>query len=279
MRKILPQSLVLSLVAAFLCTGLASTIAQAHHCKGAHAGDSGCDGGGGGGGGDAVAVTVTLDDIAGDTLVSDGAAYIDGADKITAEIVDIGFRMTPENKSTRTATIDFGPLVDCTSGTADSSGDCITDALFAVPITCPIDAGNRIDGSCKGARTINLFFRDVFLDATTVVHILSMPADGQQYPGQHFDPELFLISPASKKNGWALIFKPNPGLTACQHLAENLGITAFDDGDGVTDSWVISTETVDGPSKIACLAKNDPGKRTFEGYVTMQFGLTIERQF
>lgn len=252
--------------------------ALAHHCKGQHANDPGCSGGDSGGNGTGnTLVQVTLADLGADTLVSDGGGpYIDGVEYITAEITDLRFHVLPENKSPRTITIDFGTLVDCGAGALD----CITDAVSGDPITCPIVADNRVDSTlCKGPRKIWLNFRDVFVDQTTIVTLRSMPADGVQYPGQDSHHEVQLMSAKNEKNGWGLIFKENPGLTACGHVAENLGITAFNatnDG-GVPESWEISTDTVDGPTKIACLAKASANSVTFEGYVEMQFSYVIER--
>jgi hypothetical protein len=83
MRKILLQALVQSFVAAFLCTGLASTTAQAHHCKGAHANDPGCDGGGGGGSTSEVLYQV---DVADDTgFASTAPVYNPSCDAFTQE--------------------------------------------------------------------------------------------------------------------------------------------------------------------------------------------------
>lgn len=270
----------LMIIAAGLALAGLPNQAEAHHCKGQHKNDLGCpdSGDGGGGASDTISVMVTIDDIAGDHLLSDGGPYVDGVDKITAQIDDRGFRMTPENKSSRTSTIDFGALVDCSSGIPDIAGDCIMDSVQGFSIECPIPVEIRLEDQCKGVRTIYLFFRDVFLDEATTTNILSMPADGIQYSGQHGHHEISITAPAKEKNSWGLIFKRNPGLMACGNIAENLGIAAFDDNnDGVTDRWEISTDTVDGPAKIACLAKSSPSSTTFEGYVEMQFGFQIER--
>ena len=96
--------------------------------------------------------------------------------------------------------------------------------------------------------------------------------------GQHLPPDVPLRPPAKDKHGWGLIFKQNPGLVTCGNSAENLGIAAFDvDGDGATDRWEITTDTSNGPTKIACLARTSPSSTTFAGYVELQSGYTIER--
>ncbi|MDH3638747.1 MAG: hypothetical protein OES09_09820 [Gammaproteobacteria bacterium] len=191
--------------------------------------------------------------------------------------------MTPENRSSRTITTDFGPTVDCASNQLDVNGDCIIDAVGHT-IECPHTVAARLNpGQCIGVRKVNLFFRDIFINANETTTIIAMVPDGNQYLGQHWDPEVHLVSEKRQNNGWVLIFKPNPGLQACDRdVAENLGITAFDsDGDGATDLWRITTDTSGLPggwtTKIACVAKQGKNNRTFVGFVEMQFGFDIER--
>ena len=271
------RALSFLIVAAGLVLAGAPGTALADHCKGKHKNDAGCDAGGNDGGGSGeISVRVTLDDDPGDTLLSDGGAYIDGVDKVTANISD-WFRMTPENRSPRTITIDFGPTVDCNNA-AVGPGDCIVDVNSGQPIECPHGAGLA---QCSGARTVYLFLRDVILDDTTTTTIHVMAPDGIQHLVQHWDPEIQIIAEKRQTNGWVLIFKDDAGLNACDGVSEQLGITATDTGtDGIADVWSITTDTtgIGGlTTKIACIAKQGRNSREFVGFVEMQFGFTIER--
>ncbi len=271
------RALSFLIVAVGLALAGAPNVALADHCKGKHKNDAGCDGGGNGDGASGeISVRVTLDDLPGDTLLSDGGAYIDGADKVTANISD-WFRMTPENRSPRTITIDLGPTVDCSDATA-SPGDCIVDANSGQPIECPHGARPI---QCSDARTVYLFFRDVVLDDSTTTTIHAMAPGEQQFLGQHWDPEIHIRAEKRQTNGWVLIFKDDAGLNACDGVSEQLGIAATDTGtDGIADVWSITTDTtgIGGlATKIACIAKQGRNNRTFVGFVEMQFGFTIER--
>lgn len=280
--------------------GLANTpnAALANNCKGIHANDPGCptSGSGNGGSSDTISASAHFSDSSG-TLQGDGFGdYVDGVDYVLDELADnTGFRVGPQDKSTRTSFIDFGPITYAGCGYSDgciSVGQTVTDGTPTqiVPVECPIPysarPGSTSDTECSGLRPIWVRFKDVFV-GTSTVNILYMPPDGQQYLGQGYDKEIDIQVPKHEAgSNYELIFKTNPGITACAGGAENLGVTATDSNDdGVTDAWEISTDTSNlvgntdpvPKTKVGCLVKSDHKGETFVGYVVMKFTLDISR--
>lgn len=115
-----------------LALGFVPAPVEAHHCKGPHSEDPGCEGGGagGGGGGGSISVAVGLRDDDDpdnpDRLLSDElGAYFDKVDQVGASIGNTGdfaMKLTKGNQPPiRKFFLDFK---DC------ASGDCISPSLI-----------------------------------------------------------------------------------------------------------------------------------------------------
>ena len=274
-----------------LALGLSAAPAEAHHCKGGHASEPGCDVGGGGGGsgsGKNFPAKVTFDDLDGDNITSDGnGSYSDGPGVTTGVPLEGSppgqFRMVLVDGEGRFVFMDFGAAVDCELD--DGLQGCVFDDSGAVePVLCPFPVGERTDAAgttndalCSGLKQVRMFFRHALnvIVAGDEIFMLGMP-NGPTYDGEADSVE-FGFRAEKNVGGWRLRFDNR--CLGIDGLGEFLEITAADNNlndDAVlpNDEWQIGTGA--GTKKTACLTKTVRGRsEDLIGLFDMQFGYKV----
>ena len=261
----------------FLCFGLilvTPTQVNAHHCKGKHANDPGCEGPPPGN--DDVVVEVVITD--GLAISEDGGGpYLGGGQKSVEIRSDGDFFFAPgAGKTGRTILADFSKLIGTGPVREDGTVECkrySTGEAFYVPApfflpqleNFPLSTGMRFWTSHPNCTNLCLNLFEMEHEQTDLV-------------------EIGVIFGAMEKNTlyWLAFGVALPQCSGCG-LVE---VTAFDDGlDGVIDEWQLRTvadSTGKHPAFLHTMGETSSGKPKKGdcdlGTYDMPFEMTITRK-